>query len=169
MLAKLPRLSLLTVPMVAWAVAVMEEAGDKLKTLFSLFQARAHPRFLISLALPAHASSAPPATSPDYLTPGRQMRSTRFLISMLTPPARLFDVPLETQIVVLLPTTYVLTWPTDFLGFTTIFDFIAVNYVDVLPVDCVSKHNWYNGALPASPRLAAAAGSARRRGARNAR
>ena len=69
----------------------------------------------------------------------------------------------------LLPDIYVLTWPTTFLGFTTIFKFISLNYVDVLLVDCISRHNWYNGALPASPRLAAAAGSARRRGARNAR
>ena len=37
---KLPRYTLLTLPMVAWAVAIMEETGDKLKTLFSLFQAR---------------------------------------------------------------------------------------------------------------------------------
>ena len=49
------------------------------------------------------------------------------------------------QILVLLPTIYVLTWPTDFLGVTSFISFIAVNYVDVIPVDCISKHIWYRG------------------------
>ena len=51
----------------------------------------------------------------------------------------------------LLPDIYQLTWPTSFLGFEGVFNFVSFNYVNVLPVSCMGPPSWYTGAHWQSP------------------